>query len=373
MFRSMLMFLIILIQVSIIAIPGVSAKTINGYEFNNNSANFSNKWFWGPIIIGKTLTFEEQSGPNDLYVSAIGTEDVYGVTCLKIEVIGEPYNGVPQTDYHWFAEDTLGNIHHFKKIEASKTRVINSDDDIPNIIMKANPDVNDSWSYTFDDHSTLNLTVQSKSVTIVTMGGATYTNCMKVKEVSGSSGETAYQYFARGVGYLKIEDHEGYVWVYKEMKHLAPPTVIDSSGGKFEVVEGEFNGTKVIFTAGTLSDKKVVKVTQPSDIPSLPVGMDGTAVPISIASQNDTFDKPVSITIPYKGATAPTHVYYYDEMSATWIAEGINVVSVDTENQLVTFTTTHFTIFAAGLAIENDSNSGGGGGGSGCFISTTNE
>ncbi|MEN8245900.1 MAG: hypothetical protein ABFS43_13475 [Thermodesulfobacteriota bacterium] len=80
---------------------------------------------------------------------------------------------------------------------------VNSEDDIPNIEMVANPDVGNSWSWTFDDHQTLNLTVQSTSLTIVTAGGTTYTNCLKVKEVGSSSGDTGYHYFAKGVGFNK--------------------------------------------------------------------------------------------------------------------------------------------------------------------------
>ncbi|ACL05590.1 hypothetical protein Dalk_3904 [Desulfatibacillum aliphaticivorans] len=149
------------------------------------------------------------------------------------------------------------------------------------------------------------------------------------------------------------------------------PFNVDSNGAVITVTSGLYPGMSLVFPQGAVDYqeeplRKAGSITVTPGItftvgellpePALPSYIQGVGKPFVFTPSGQTFSTPITITMPYKGYTAPTLVYYFDTVSLTWKTDGITVVSVNEKNRTVTFTTTHFTVFAAGLT----KSSGGG-------------
>jgi hypothetical protein len=114
---------------------------------------------------------------------------------LRIE---DPVEGVR---YAWIAEDMQGNAHIFKfQSESQPGAQIDSDDDIPNIIFIANPEIGDAWSWGFEGIGKAVYEVISMDAT----AGA-YENCMKVKVSYAEGGQIHSYYYKEGIGLVKDE------------------------------------------------------------------------------------------------------------------------------------------------------------------------
>ena len=167
------------------------------YSFASCSAACTNKY--NPGAVGNSWTYDgfgEYSGYTKT-VEVISTEPVYGVNCLKMR-IEDPVEGLR---YAWIAEDMQGNAHIFKfQYESQPSVQINSDDDIPNIHMIANPRVGDTWSRDFDGYGTAEFEVMSMDAT-----AGVYENCMKVKVSYAGGGQVHAYYYKEGIGLVKEE------------------------------------------------------------------------------------------------------------------------------------------------------------------------
>jgi hypothetical protein len=167
------------------------------YSFANCSASSTNKF--NPCAVGYSWIYDgfgEYSGYTKI-ADVISTEPVYGVNCLKLR-IEDPVEGVR---YAWIAEDMQGNAHIFKfQSESQPGAQIDSDDDIPNIIFIANPEIGDAWSWGFEGIGKAVYEVISMDAT----AGA-YENCMKVKVSYAEGGQIHSYYYKEGIGLVKDE------------------------------------------------------------------------------------------------------------------------------------------------------------------------
>ncbi|MBI9076624.1 MAG: right-handed parallel beta-helix repeat-containing protein [Desulfatibacillum sp.] len=144
---------------------------------------------------------------------------------------------------------------------------------------------------------------------------------------------------------------------------LFHPFNVDSNGTVITVTSGTYPGMSLVIPIGAVDYEEPngskAPITSTSGItftmgellpvPELPSYMEGVGIPFVFTPSGQVFSVPVTITMPYKGFTPPTHVYYYDMVNATWNTDGVTVVSVDQVKRTVTFTAAHFTTFAAGL------------------------
>ena len=95
-----------------------------------------------------------------------------------------------------------------------------------------------------------------------------------------------------------------------------------------------------------------------------------------------TFSVPLVIRLPYTAAAlkqarvadpSELAVYWYDTSILAWVPVAID--SIDSVNQLVSFKTSHFSMYTIGAAVAADSTAAGGsgGGGAGCFIAAAHQ
>jgi len=172
-------------------------RTINGYSFTSCSAVSTNEYWRSAVGYGWIY---DGFGVNSGYtktINILSAEPVYGVNCLKAR-IQDPIEGLR---YAWLAEDMEGNIQIFRfQYESEPWVQVNSDDDIPNIELKANPDIGDTWSRDFDGIGLTEFEVMSTDA----MAGV-YENCMKVKVSYSSGGEIHAYYYKEGIGRVKEE------------------------------------------------------------------------------------------------------------------------------------------------------------------------
>ena len=112
------------------------------------------------------------------------------------------------------------------------------------------------------------------------------------------------------------------------------------------------NGANVVIAAGSFSASSVnVAVSTPAEIPDdgVPDGKSLSTIGVELKPDPTSFTSPVTVTLPYTMpgiaglVESSLTVFYFD--GADYSADGITVVSVDTIDKTVTFTTTHFTTF----------------------------
>jgi hypothetical protein len=167
------------------------------YSFASCSAASTNKY--NPCAVGYSWIYDgfgEYSGYTKT-IDIISTEPVYGVSCFKVR-IQDPVEGLR---YAWIAEDMQGNAHIFRfQYESQQGMQINSDDDIPNIHLIANPKIGDTWRRDFDGVGTADFEVMSMNA----KAGA-YENCMKVKVSYAGGGQIQSYYYKEGIGVVKDE------------------------------------------------------------------------------------------------------------------------------------------------------------------------
>ncbi len=164
------------------------------YQFDDNSANLTNKWF--PMSVGTTWTFSSNEDATGT-ISGDREETVFGVKCLRIKLFDE--------DHIWMAQDTGKNIHIFKGVtDDGDTFEIANDHDLPNFFLMTNPVIGDSWIV--EDSNVTTYTVVSDSATI-----GTYNNCIKVRQKDRDAGFKGYLYFASGIGIVGIENEDDFV------------------------------------------------------------------------------------------------------------------------------------------------------------------
>lgn len=161
--------------------------------FGPNSAELTNTYF--PLKVGDKFTYKNYGFPliDYQYIEAIKQEKIDQVECLKIKYSESP----SYVDYHWFAEDTSGNIWllqyydvlngltHYGKNNAKLS--LPSQVNVGSIVFGSS-------------------TVVATGVTvpILSTGLGPYYNCIKTRGYYGD-GDFDYGYMASGVGVVKDE------------------------------------------------------------------------------------------------------------------------------------------------------------------------
>lgn len=122
------------------------------------------------------------------------------------------------------------------------------------------------------------------------------------------------------------------------------------------------NGVSVTFPAGCLTSSPInARISVPDGLPAgtAPAGLSLTPKGTQLGPNNATFAAPVTVTVPYAAADiagleeAGLTALYFNGVN--YAANGIAGVSVNAAANTLTFTTTHFTIFAlAGPLIDSD-------------------
>ena len=121
------------------------------------------------------------------------------------------------------------------------------------------------------------------------------------------------------------------------------------------------NGASVTFPAGSFVGSINAGVASPASIPAgtVPGGKLLSDAGVELTPNGTTFTSPVGVTLPYTPAqiqnldASTLRPFFYD--SGSYSAAGIAGVSVNTTAKTVSFTTTHFTLFAlAGDLMDSD-------------------
>jgi hypothetical protein len=158
---------------------------------------------------------------------------------------------------------------------------------------------------------------------------------------------------------------------------------VDSASPDVQVVsvsdpDSPLNGTRIEIEPGALSADVTVTISQVLNPPSMQPEVVSLGLVVDFGPDGTQFNNPVTIHLPYSqtlleqaGITNPdeiTILFYNTDVNA-W--ETVAVDSVDTDNQMVVFTTSHFSMYRV---VTEDKQAGyqnsGSGGGGGCFINT---
>jgi len=220
--------------------------------------------------------------------------------------------------------------------------------------------VNNSFTLTYNattERATLSLNGEQKAFLEGALNGA---SSVSVGVASGGPGGFA-GFSATGSG---IPDY--------------PPAVVDTDGdgvsdeeelnagtdpedpgsrsisGDEEVTLNALNGASVTFPAGCVGLTINAGVATPPSVPAgaVPGDLTLSGAGLELTPNGTSFSTPVSVTMPYTAGQVanlePSTLtpLFYD--SGAWSATGIADVAVDAEASTVSFTTTHFTIFALG-------------------------
>ena len=120
-------------------------------------------------------------------------------------------------------------------------------------------------------------------------------------------------------------------------------TFIGPNGGVIEVTDptDPLYGLKVDIPAGALSNNTNITVETASDTIPLPQGLTTSGVIISLSPENLSFNKLISIIIPYDSSEVPIVVSYNQSTNAYEI---LPISEIDEQNKTVTVKTTHFSM-----------------------------
>jgi len=124
-----------------------------------------------------------------------------------------------------------------------------------------------------------------------------------------------------------------------------PPGTIGPNGGSVSLPDGSVT---VTFPPGSVSQPTAVQI-QPTGAPAPPpAGQQVIGTPVDLTASSgggsvQNFSPNVRITMTFSG-TPPDGIYFFNSNGNTWTRLGDS--TVDTTNQTVTATSSHFTVFA---------------------------
>jgi len=134
--------------------------------------------------------------------------------------------------------------------------------------------------------------------------------------------------------------------------------VSNASGGSLTAMDG----SSATFVAGSLPSPTInVSIDPPNSIPggNVPGGLFTGLAGLELGPDASSFSSPVAVTMPYSADAVggldenSLTVFYHD--GANYASTGITGVSIDTVNNVASFSTTHFTTFVlAGSLLDSD-------------------
>jgi hypothetical protein len=167
--------------------------------FGSNSSKLTNRYM--PMKVGDKLTYKSYGWPATFYIytNAIAQENIDSVKCLKVKTTTS--NLPSYAEYDWYAQDTSGNIWilQYQDAESGYLEYYGLADAI--MVM---PSIVNVGTHLSEDE-----TVVAAGVTVpqLSTGKGPYYNCIKTKLVY-DDGDIDYQYYAPGVGIVKIEAND---------------------------------------------------------------------------------------------------------------------------------------------------------------------
>lgn len=128
-----------------------------------------------------------------------------------------------------------------------------------------------------------------------------------------------------------------------------------TDGGTIEVTDtaSPLHGVKVVIPPAALSANRTITLSEVDNPPALPEGMNYIGMPLDLSPDGLSFQKEITITLPYTDAElhdagvsddATLQVWSYDKIAGTW--EKATIVNIDTAHNIITVRSSHFSIFA---------------------------
>lgn len=178
-------------------------------------AEIDNPYF--PLKPGTTFIYqvetEDETERNEVYVTH-QTREILGVTCTTVkDSVWDEDDELVEETYDWYAQDKDGNVWYFgEDSKAYENGVVVStagswqagvDGANPGIIMKANPQIGDSYRQEYYKGEAEDMAeVLSLSETASVPYGS-FTDCLKTKEWTPLEPDVvAHKYYAPDVGFV---------------------------------------------------------------------------------------------------------------------------------------------------------------------------
>lgn len=116
--------------------------------------------------------------------------------------------------------------------------------------------------------------------------------------------------------------------------------------------------TTIDFPLGVTPEIQISTPIDPATEPELPEGVDAIPVIREFGPTGTTFDPPISVTITYTDAEiagmdeAALSVYQYNEVSGVFDIPVTTITNRDLDNNTITFTVSHFSIYGLGGPVK---------------------
>ncbi len=169
-----------------------------------------------PLTPGQTYVYVSATDSNEVEVTH-QTRVVMGVTCVVVRDRGWADRELVEETYDWYAQGTDSNVWYFGEISLQYENGVvvstegsweaGEDGAQPGIIMKAHPQVGESYRQEFLEGEAEDMADVESLTETVTVPYGTFTNCLKTREWTPlEPGVSEHKYYAPGVGHLKTEE-----------------------------------------------------------------------------------------------------------------------------------------------------------------------
>jgi hypothetical protein len=187
---------------------------INPADF---TAEITNPCF--PLTPGQTFIYEGGADSNEVSVTH-ETREVMGVTCVVVRDRVWVNRELEEETYDWYAQHQNGDVWYFGEISLQYDNGVvvstegsweaGEDDAKPGIIMKAHPQIGDSYRQEFYEDEAEDMAEVLSLTDSVSVPYGQFTNCVKTKEWTPlEPGVTEHKFYAAGVGLLREATVEG--------------------------------------------------------------------------------------------------------------------------------------------------------------------
>jgi hypothetical protein len=176
-----------------------------------------------PLMPGTIFVYEGETEDgietNEVYVTH-QTKEILGVTCIvvwdRVWLDGE----LIEETYDWYAQDKDGNVWYFGEdskeyeggvvVSTEGSWEAGVDGAEPGIVMKANPQVGDSYRQEYYEGEAEDMAEVLSLTESVSVGYGDFDNCLMTKEWTAlDPGVVEHKYYAAGVGEVLVVMVEG--------------------------------------------------------------------------------------------------------------------------------------------------------------------
>lgn len=209
---------------------GPQDNSIPGIDPADFSAEVDHPFF--PLVQGTTFVYE---GDSDGGTERVEFEVTYftrvigGVTCVEVHDRAWLEGQLIEDTLDWFAQHTNGDVWYFgedtKEIENGEivgtegSWTAGVDDALPGIVMKANPEVGETYQQEFYEGEAEDMAEVLAIDATASVAYGDFTNCLQTREWTPlQPGVAEHKFYAAGVG-------------------LVLETVVEGGEGRIELVE----------------------------------------------------------------------------------------------------------------------------------------